>query len=78
MVRSKENKPGSDSTCMEAAPAYITYSGPSMNPTLKSGDLLEVAPYSGRTIQRGDVILFYREEEDRKIVHDAVTLVRNA
>ena len=59
---------------MEAAPSYISYAGPSMNPILKSGDLLEVVPYNGRRIQRGDVILFFCEDEDRKVVHRVVAM----
>jgi hypothetical protein len=59
---------------MEAALSYISYAGPSMNPILKSGDLLEVVPYNGKTIQRGDVILFFCEDENRKVVHRVVAM----
>jgi signal peptidase I len=48
---------------------HITYTGPSMNPLLKSGDLLEVVPVNGRGLRIGDVILFSCPEEGRKVVH---------
>ena len=49
-------------------PIPVVYSGPSMNPTLSDGDLLEVMPYAGRSIRRGDVIYFQRNGE-RAVVH---------
>jgi signal peptidase I len=59
---------------MEPNPTYITYTGPSMNPILKAGDLLEVVPYNGRQIRRGDAILFFCPEENRNVVHRVVAL----
>jgi SynChlorMet cassette protein ScmC len=50
----------------------VTYSGPSMNPTLREPDLLEVAPYDGRQVRVGDVIYFEPPEEERKIVHRVI------
>jgi signal peptidase I len=59
---------------MEPNPTYITYTGPSMNPILKAGDLLEVVPYNGRQIRCGDAILFFCPEENRNVVHRVVAL----
>lgn len=43
-----------------------------MNPTLKSGDGLEVVPYDGKKIRRGDVIVFFSPEGGQKITHRVV------
>jgi SynChlorMet cassette protein ScmC len=51
---------------------YVAYTGPSMNPTLREPDLLEVAPYDGRQVRAGDVIYFAPPEGGREIVHRAV------
>jgi signal peptidase I len=53
---------------------WITYTGPSMNPTLKAGDRLHVVPYDGRKIQPGDVIVFHPPEERRKITHRVIAV----
>lgn len=57
-----------------SSPKLITYLGPSMYPTLKPGDLLQFMPYTGRSIRRGDVIVFLSEEEDLKIIHRVVSV----
>ena len=59
---------------MQPNPTYVTYTGPSMNPILKAGDLLEVTPYNGRQIRCGDTILFFCPEEERNIVHRVIAL----
>ena len=59
---------------MEPNPTYITYTGPSMNPILRTGDLLEIVPYNGRQIRCGDAILFFCPEENRNVVHRVVAL----
>ena len=45
------------------------YTGPSMNPTLRTGDKLYVIPYEGEKIRRGDVIAFIPPEGESKVVH---------
>lgn len=52
----------------------INYTGPSMNPTLKAGDSLNVMPYVSRRIQIGDVIVFHEPEGKDIIVHRVVEL----
>jgi signal peptidase I len=52
----------------------ITYTGPSMNPTLKAGDRLEVIPYESRKIRPGDVIVFLSPENGTKITHRVVSI----
>ena len=46
------------------------YKGPSMNPTLRSPDVLQIVPYSeGRKIQRGDVIVFVPPGRSIPVTH---------
>jgi hypothetical protein len=52
----------------------INYLGPSMNPTLKGGDVLSVAPYGRGCIQAGDIIAFYPPQGTRVLVHRVVRL----
>lgn len=52
----------------------MTYLGPSMNPTLKSGDRLYITPYDKQKIRRGDVIVFLSPEDGAKVVHRVVTI----
>lgn len=48
------------------------YIGPSMNPTLFEGDMLEILPYSGRSARLGDVVFFRRPGAEGFIVHRVV------
>ena len=52
----------------------MNYIGPSMNPTLKSGDQLQVIPYDGHRIRRGDVVVFTPPGSDSKIIHRIVLM----
>jgi signal peptidase len=52
----------------------LTYTGTSMNPTLKAGDRLQVIPYHGREIRRGDVIVFLSPGGDGKITHRVISV----
>ncbi len=53
---------------------YIIYTGPSMNPTLKSLDRLQVIPYNCRKIRRGDVIVFIHPEGKHKVIHRVISV----
>lgn len=53
---------------------YINYIGQSMNPTLKSGDLLQIVPYGDKKNRRGDVIVFISPEGCSKIIHRIVSV----
>lgn len=55
----------------------IAYIGPSMNPTFRSGDLLQVIPYQGRKIQCGDVIAFLSPGERQRIIHRVTSVNSN-
>lgn len=48
---------------------WIIYTGSSMNPAFKSGDLLYVTPYESRKIRRGDVVVFLSPKDGRQVVH---------
>ena len=52
-----------------ANPVLINYSGPSMNPTLKAGDILSVMPYEGSETRIGDVVVFQPPDEQHYVVH---------
>jgi len=51
----------------------INYAGPSMNPTLRPGDLLFVVPYLNNDIVRGDVVAFRHPDQARLVVHRVVS-----
>ena len=55
-------------------PLFITYTGPSMNPTLRAGDTLHVRPYEGRDIRPGDVIVFRHPENGRRFAHRVISV----
>jgi hypothetical protein len=48
------------------------YVGPSMNPTLREPEMMEIMPYGGRTPLVGDVIFFLPPGEDQPVVHRVV------
>jgi hypothetical protein len=56
------------------APKSISYTGPSMNPTLKFPEKLQVVPYKGRKIKRGDVVVFISPENHRMVVHRVISV----
>ena len=61
---------------MESAdkPINMFYRGSSMRPTLSAPALLEIEPYQGRSIQCGDVIVFYPPQEEEPVAHRVVSL----
>lgn len=50
----------------------VSYSGPSMNPTLRHPDLLEVVPSPEQSIRRGDVVYFQSPQDGMKVIHRVV------
>lgn len=52
----------------------FVYKGPSMNPTLKAPDVLEVIPYENRPIEVGDVIVFFSKPKNYYITHRVCTV----
>jgi len=51
--------------------------GSSMYPTLKPTDILEVIPYKKQKVQVGDVIVFFRPDDNQKIVHRVISVEPN-
>jgi hypothetical protein len=56
---------------------FCSYTGPSMNPILREGDLLEVKGYGCEPIRIGDVILFKKESVSGIVVHRVIGLSNN-
>jgi hypothetical protein len=52
----------------------LCYSGSSMYPALKPGDWLQIIPYNGQNVRRGDVIVFVPPGSKSRIVHRVVSL----
>jgi len=52
----------------------INYTGNSMFPTLKKGDILRVVPYKDRYISVGDVLVFNNPYGSIPIVHRVITV----
>lgn len=53
---------------------HVDYIGPSMNPALKTGDILSIASYGSRKIRKGDIILFRNPEGEDTIVHRVLSV----
>ncbi len=51
---------------------FAAYVGPSMNPTLSEPEIMEIMPYSGRSLRVGDVAFFLPPKTDRPVVHRIV------
>ncbi|OGC22832.1 hypothetical protein A2291_08605 [candidate division WOR-1 bacterium RIFOXYB2_FULL_42_35] len=68
-----ENKPAEYSlpNLLKKENCYV-YIGPSMNPTLKAPDILEVTPYKGQPIKVGDVLTFPHPDGSKNITHRAI------
>ena len=54
--------------------SFAVYTGPSMNPTLREPELLEIIPYGNRLIEIGDVVCFRSPVTGRQIVHRIIRL----
>ena len=52
----------------------MNYMGPSMNPTLKSGDGINVIPYGKKKIRIGDVIVFPSPKGYHNVIHRVVSV----
>jgi signal peptidase len=51
---------------------FAAYVGPSMNPTLREPEIMEVVPYDGRPMRVGDVAIFMPPQAERPVVHRIV------
>ncbi len=57
-----------------AVTCFAAYAGPSMNPTLREPEILEIRPYGSRRPRVGDVALFASPETGQRVVHRVVRL----
>ena len=48
---------------------FAAYVGPSMNPTLREAEMMEIVPYDNRPLRVGDVVFFLPPQSDRPVVH---------
>jgi SynChlorMet cassette protein ScmC len=48
---------------------FAAYVGPSMNPTLREPEIMEIMPYGSRPLRVGDVAFFLPAEADQPVVH---------
>jgi signal peptidase I len=48
---------------------FAAYVGPSMNPTLREPEMMEIVPCGGRPLRAGDVVFFLPPGSDRPVVH---------
>jgi len=51
---------------------FAAYVGPSMNPTLREPEIMEIMPYDSRPLRVGDVAFFLSPEADQPVVHRIV------
>jgi hypothetical protein len=54
--------------------AKLLYTGTSMNPLFRKGDVLEVVPFQGLEILPGDVVAFPHPEKSGKVIHRVVAV----
>lgn len=53
---------------------FAAYVGPSMSPTLREPEMLEIIPYGNRPLQVGDVVFFRSPGTHQTVVHRIVRL----
>ncbi|MBN1425951.1 SynChlorMet cassette protein ScmC [Candidatus Fermentibacteria bacterium] len=61
-----------DSGSIPGAVFFAAYAGPSMNPTLREPEIMEILPYDTRPLRVGDVVLFLSPEAHQPVVHRIV------
>ncbi|MFA6146739.1 MAG: S26 family signal peptidase [bacterium] len=57
------------------ATIFAAYGGPSMNPTLRGPEMMEIVPYGNGPLQVGDVVFFLPPGSDRPVVHRVVRVM---
>lgn len=71
-----KNNPGNVRRISHGATLFVAYFGPSMNPTLREPEMLEVVPCGNRPLRVGDVIYFLPPGLDNPVVHRVVRVMR--
>jgi signal peptidase len=54
----------------------MSYTGSSMNPTLRAGDEIWIMAYEEKKMRRGDIVVFTPPEEDSRVVHRVAAFER--
>jgi hypothetical protein len=54
---------------------FVIYVGPSMNPTLREAEMMEIVPYDNRRVRVGDVVLFLPPRTDQPVVHRVARVI---
>jgi hypothetical protein len=53
---------------------FAAYVGPSMNPTLREPEIMEIMPYDGSPLRVGDVAFFQPPDAEQPVVHRIVRI----
>jgi signal peptidase I len=53
---------------------FAAYIGPSMIPTLREPEIMEITPYERKPLRVGDVIFFLPPESDQPVVHRIIRI----
>jgi SynChlorMet cassette protein ScmC len=53
---------------------FAAYVGPSMNPTLREPEIMEIMPYDNRPLRVGDVAFFLPPDADQSVVHRIIRM----
>lgn len=53
---------------------FAAYVGPSMNPTLREPEIMEILPYGNRSLRVGDVVIYLPPESDQAVVHRIIRI----
>ena len=58
-----------DNKNIPGAMFFAAYVGPSMNPTLREPEMMEIVPYDNRPLRVGDVVFFLSPQKNQPVVH---------
>ena len=53
---------------------FAAYVGPSMNPTLRETEIMEIQPYDSRPLHIGDVVFFLPPDAEQAVVHRIIRI----
>ena len=53
---------------------FASYVGPSMNPTLREPEIMEIMPYDSTPLRVGDVVFFLPADADHLVVHRIIRM----
>lgn len=68
-MRQKEIETDNNNRKSPGTTFFASYVGPSMNPTLREPEIMEIKPYDSTPLRVGDVVFFLPPETDHPVVH---------